>query len=59
MKTTVLLALIGKTFALLSAEPLSPLGASPHSSLMLVGLAGLALVTLRSERWRTQEQTAR
>ena len=59
MKTTALLALIGKTFALFSAETLSPLGASPHSYLMLIGLAGLALVTLRSERWRSQEQSAR
>lgn len=59
MKTIALLALIGKTLALFSAEPLDPLGGSPHSYLMLVGLAGLALLTLRSERWRSEEQSAR
>jgi hypothetical protein len=49
MKTSALLALIGKALTHVSVEPL---GASPHSYLMLVGLAGLALLTLRSERWR-------
>lgn len=57
MKTSVLLALIGKIFALMGAESMSPFGASPHSFLMLIGLSGLALLTLRSERWRIAHES--
>jgi hypothetical protein len=55
MKTSLMLALLGKSLTLADAGMLTPLGASPHSSLILIGLAGLALLTLRSERWRTPQ----
>ena len=59
MKTSIVLALIGKIFALAGAGTLTPLGASPHSFLMLLGLTGLALLTLRSERWRIAHEAGR
>jgi len=58
MKTSAAFALIGKLLVLLGAGSLYPLGDSIYSLLALLGLGGLALLTLRSERWRMPEQTA-
>ena len=53
MKTSGLLALIGKLLSLSAPVVLVPEGGfEPDSLLFLLGLAGLALLTLRSERWR-------
>ena len=53
MRISALFAFLGKVFTLTGAESVAAQGFSSPSSLVLVGLAGLAMLTLRSERWRT------
>lgn len=58
MKTSLLLAAVGKALVEVGPQAETALGSSSASLLMFVGLGGLALLTLRSERWQAANRRA-